>query len=212
MKKIKVTDDIILHNADCISLLRDYADSSFDLAIVDPPYWDRDENKSHVRLSGNLESTLNLGEKPPLSFFDELKRVCKHQIIFGANNFGIPFKGFFVWDKTNIPDVFTLSKCELASVSDGLSKTSKICRYSSFRTKNDNDFHPTSKPIALYEWILRTYAKEGWRILDTHLGSGSLAIACYYGQFYFEGIEINEEYFDKSVQRIKRALLQPRLF
>lgn len=208
----KITDKITLYNADCMDVLKTLPDNAFDLAIVDPPYWDNDECTGCIRTTGNKQSSLKLGSKPNKDFFDELKRVSKEQIVFGANNFEYCFKGFIVWDKTNIPDQFTMSKCEIASLSEGLSKVSKIYRHSSGAEKGEVRFHPTSKPIALYAWLLNNYAQKEWKILDTHLGSASSAIACHKLGFEFTGIEINEEYFSKAVERVKNYTNQLSLF
>lgn len=209
---MNITDKITLLNADCLDVLRTLPDKSFDLALIDPPYWADNECVGSIRTTGNKQSNLALGGQPTQEFWDELYRVSKHQIVFGANNFGIPFKGFIVWDKTNIPDEFTLSKCELASVSEGLSKVAKIYRCSSAARCGEKRFHPTSKPVELYEWILMKYAEEGWKILDTHLGSASSAIAAHNLSMEFLGVEINKEYYDKAVNRVKTHVSQLKLF
>lgn len=209
---MNITDKITLLNADCLDVLRTLPDKSFDLALIDPPYWADNECVGSIRTTGNKQSSLALGAKPTQEFWDELYRVSKHQIVFGANNFGIPFKGFIVWDKTNIPDEFTLSKCELASVSEGLSKVAKIYRCSSAARGGEKRFHPTSKPVELYEWILMKYAEEGWKIIDTHLGSASSAIAAHNLNMEFLGVEINKEYYDKAVNRVKTHVSQLKLF
>lgn len=211
-KSEKITDKITIYNDDCMDILKNLPDNSFDIALVDPPYWDDNECVGTIRTTGNKQESLALGGKPTKEYFDELKRVSKHQIIFGANNFDYSFKGFIVWDKTNIPDEFTLSKCEIASVSDGLSRVAKIYRCSSAAKNGEKRFHPTSKPIDLYRWILMKYAKDGWKILDTHLGSGSSAIAAHELGFEFVGIEINEDYFNKTIKRIKNYAQQLKLF
>jgi site-specific DNA-methyltransferase (adenine-specific) len=212
MIKTQITDKITLYNGDCMELLKTLPDNAFDLAIVDPPYWDNEECTGSIRTSGNIQSTLELGGKPKQDFFLELKRVSKEQIIFGANNFDYSFKGFIVWDKTNIPDQFTMSKCEIASLSEGLSKVSKIYRHTSGAEKGEKRFHPTSKPIALYAWILNNYAEKGFKILDTHLGSASSAIACHKLGFEFVGIEIDETFYNKAVDRVKNYTNQLSLF
>lgn len=209
---MNITDKITLLNADCLDILRTLPDKSYELALIDPPYWADNECVGSIRTTGNKQSNLALGGQPTQEFWDELYRVSKHQIVFGANNFGIPFKGFIVWDKTNIPDEFTLSKCELASVSEGLSKVAKVYRCSSAARGGEKRFHPTSKPVELYEWILMKYAEEGWKILDTHLGSASSAIAAHNLNMEFLGVEINKEYYDKAVNRVKTHVSQLRLF
>lgn len=139
---MNITDKIELINADCLDVIKTIPDKSYDLALIDPPYWADEECTGAIRTTGNVQSKLNLGGQPTKEFWMELNRVSKHQIVFGANNFGFPFKGFIVWDKTNIPDEFTLSKCELASVSEGLSKVAKIYRCSSAARGGEKRFHP----------------------------------------------------------------------
>jgi site-specific DNA-methyltransferase (adenine-specific) len=145
------------YNVDCLDYMRTLPAKSFDLAIVDPPYWSPEEQTGRVRTAGNVQATLDLGNKFNRELFDELKRVSKAQIVWGANNYGFPFKGFVVWDKTNIPDKFTLSKCEIASLSDNLGKTAKIFRAPSSYFGLQR-IHPTQKPVELYAWLLSTYA------------------------------------------------------
>ena len=212
MNKEIITDKVILYNDDCLNVIKTFEDNSFELAIIDPPYWDDEDCVGSIRTTGNKQEKLNLGGKPTHEFWAELKRVSKHQIVFGANNFGFPFKGFIVWDKTNIPDEFTLSKCEIASVSDGLSKVAKVFRCSSAARAHDKRFHPTTKPIELYEWVLSKYAQKGWKILDTHLGSGSSAVAAHNLGHDFVGIEINNEYYTKAKERILNHTMQLKLF
>ena len=143
-----------VYNCDCMEYMATIPDKFFDLVIADPPYWNPDEQTGKIRTTGNIQSSLNLGDKPNDLFFDELIRVSEHQIIFGANNYGKPFKGFIVWNKTNIPYDFTLSKCEIASVSDNLSK---VCKMVDLPSAAKDRFHPTQKPVSLYAWILSTY-------------------------------------------------------
>lgn len=147
-----------VRNIDCLEFMRTLPDKFFDLVIADPPYWSPEEQTGKIRTAGNVQSSLNLGDKPQDVFFKELSRVSTSQIVFGANNYGYPFKGFIVWNKTNIPDDFTMSKCEIASVSENLSKVSKMV---SIPSSAKDRFHPTQKPVELYAWILNTYANGG---------------------------------------------------
>lgn len=149
-----------VHNTDCIEFMRTIPDKFFDLAIADPPYWSPEENTGRIRTTGNAQSSLVLGEKLGPTLYAELCRVSKAQIIWGANNYGFPFKGFIVWDKTNIPEDFTMSKCEIASISENLSKVAKVFRYPSSKT-GEHRIHPTQKPVELYAWILNNYAQGG---------------------------------------------------
>jgi len=181
-------------------------DKAFALAIVDPPY-------------GIGVAKMNIGAriikndacdgkdwdstKPPEIYFKELRRVSKEQIIWGANNFNCFSGGMgaIVWDKDNpLP---TSSRCEIASYS----KHSKVAYYRQVWTNYVNTkatIHPTEKPVALYQWLLKNYAKQGDKILDTHLGSGSSAIAADIMGFDFVGIEIDEDYYKAALDRFNR--------
>jgi len=163
-----------------------------------------------MRNSGSMKS---LEGRPEKEYFDELIRVSKNQIIWGANNFQLPqFMGFIVWKKLTISENFTMSMAEIASLSNGLGTTSKIFEYAPQGKKDDPRIHPTQKPIALYKWLLNKYAKQGDKILDTHLGSGSIAIACHDYGFDLTACELDKEYFDKAMQRINNHVSQQKLF
>jgi site-specific DNA-methyltransferase (adenine-specific) len=120
--------------------------------------------------------------------------------------------GFIVWKKLTIGEDFTMSMAEIASLSNGLGTTSKIFEYAPQGKKEDPRIHPTQKPIALYKWILNKYAKQGDKILDTHLGSGSIAIACHDYGFELTACELDKEYFDKAIERITNHTNQQKLF
>jgi site-specific DNA-methyltransferase (adenine-specific) len=190
-----------------MELMSRYKDNHFDLAIVDPPYRDSNQPTKDMRASGSMKS---LEGRPTVDYFKELIRVSKEQIVWGANNFQMPqFKGFFVWDK-GIPFDFTMSMCEIASLSEGIGTISKMWK---FRIAGAEDrIHPTQKPVKLYEKLLMTYAKEGDKILDTHLGSGSIAIACHNLGYDLTACELDKEYFDAAMQRIKRHQQQIQMF
>ena len=182
------------YNTDCMEYMKTLPDKAFELAIVDPPYRNVEDNKptKDMRHNGTLNS---FGNKPSPDYFNELFRVSKNQIIWGANNFDLPnYKGFVVWKKLTISDAFTMSMAEIAYISEGLGTTSKVFEYAPQGTTNDPRIHPTQKPVALYEWLLTHYAKQGDKILDTHLGSGSSRIAAYNLGFDFVGCEIDEDY------------------
>ena len=198
-------------NMDCLEFLKTCKDKEFDLCIADPPYVSLEENTGTIRTSGNVQSSIALGGKPSDEVFQEIFRVSKHQIIFGANNFRYPFQGFIVWEKTNIPDDFTLSRCEIASLDKGLSRTSKMFRFPSSRPSVKR-IHPTEKPIELYEWIFQKYAKDDWKVLDPFLGSGNSRIAADLFKLDFIGIEINKEYFEKQEEKYKLYKSQLKLF
>lgn len=148
---------------------------------------------------------------PPTEYFDELARVSKNQIIFGANYFGLPpTRCFVVWRKTNIPlEGFTMSPVEYAWTSFNRNAVMYECG-SSFVANSGKEqrFHPTQKPVELYAWLYRTFAQKGDKILDTHLGSGSSRIAAYDLGFDFVGYEISKYYFEKEEERFARHTAQ----
>jgi site-specific DNA-methyltransferase (adenine-specific) len=188
-------------NMDCFDLMKTMPDKSIDLIIADPPYLPEEENTGTIRTTGNKQASLVLGGAPPDEVFQEMFRVSKHQIIWGANNFSYPFQGFVVWEKTNIPDDFTMSRCEIASLDKGLSRVSKMVRMSSASMGNEKRIHQCQKPVDLYGWLLQKYAKEGWTIFDPYLGSGSSRIACDKLGFDFVGCEINKEFYELQEKR-----------
>lgn len=192
-----------VYNIDCLDYMKTIPDKFFDLAIADPPYWSPEENTGRVRTSGNIQSSLVLGEKLNAEIYEELMRVSMAQIIWGANNYGFPFKGFIVWDKTNIPDKFTMSKCEIASISENISKVSKVFRTPSTQT-GIKRIHPTQKPVALYAWILENYAKPGDKIFDPMMGSQTSRIAAYKMGYDFVGCELDPDYFAAGCARFDR--------
>lgn len=207
MKDIKS----ITYNCDCFEYMKSLPDKFFDLCLCDSPYVDLDENTGSIRVTGNKQASLALGGKPSDEVFQEIFRVSKHQIIWGANNFGYPFQGFVVWEKTNIPDDFTMSRCEIASLDKGLSRVSKMVRMPSSIT-SEKRIHQTQKPVELYGWLLNRYAKEGWTIFDPFLGSGSSRIACDKLGFDFAGCEIDKTFFDLQEKRWNEYKSQLSLF
>lgn len=211
-----------LFNKDCMEAMKEMEDNQFDLAIVDPPYFE--EYGKEIYPGAEISTTgikrnrfeSKHWEVPSQEYFYELFRVSKNQIIWGCNYYAkyIPSVGRIIWDKKN--DKSTFSKCELASHSFGL-------RVDQFRytwngmlqedMKNkETRIHPTQKPVKLYEWLLMNYAKEGDKILDTHLGSGSIAIACHNLGFDLTGYEIDQEYFSAAVKRYQQHKNQLRIF
>lgn len=148
---------------------------------------------------------------PGKEYFDELFRVSKQQIIWGGNYFSLPpCRRFLIWEKSNISESFTMAQCEYAWTS--FKDNAKIFRHTSLRDKAEAHFHPTEKPVALYRWIYRRYAKPGDKILDTHLGSGSSRIAAYDAGLDFIGLEIDEEYFCKQEERWTAYTSQTRMW
>ena len=212
-----------LINDDCMNILPDYADDYFDLAIVDPPYGIKEDGKSNHSRSILAETTKFTPKdwdknSPDKSYFDELLRVSKNQIIFGANHFisKIPYDSscWVVWDKENGATDF--ADCELAWTSFKTAVRKYKFMWAGMLQGNMKEkqvrIHPTQKPKQLYSWLLETYAKPTDKILDTHLGSGSSAIAChYFGIKEFVGIEIDKEYFDMASERIEKQTMQIKL-
>jgi site-specific DNA-methyltransferase (adenine-specific) len=198
---------INITNEDNMKLMSRYEDNYFDLAIVDPPYRDSNQPTKDMRSNGSMAS---LEGRPTKEYWNELLRVSKEQIIWGANNFQLPqFKGFFVWDK-GIPFDFTMSMAEIASLSEGIGTISKIWK---FRIAGaEYRIHPTQKPVKLYEKLLMTYAKEGDKILDTHLGSGSIALACHNLGFDLTACELDKDYYEAAMKRIEQHKAQIRMF
>ena len=197
---------INISNEDNMQLMSRYDDNYFDLAIVDPPYRDNNQPTKDMRLNGSMKT---LEGRPTKEYFAELLRVSKEQIIWGANNFELPqWKGFVAWKKKTIGITFTMSMVEVASLSENLGTTSK---WIEIAPQNPNRIHPTQKPVRLYEWLLMNYAKEGDKILDTHLGSGSIAIACHNLGFDLIACELDKEYYDSAMKRIKQHQSQLRI-
>jgi len=213
---MNLTDKITITNEDNIMLMARYPDKYFDLAIVDPPYGiARFGNR--VELSNRLCKSAKLNEwdiKPSEEYFNELFRISKFQIIWGANNFILPTTEYFlIWNKKQTVENFASAEYAWTNIK----KPAQIFDYSIHKTMADRKeeggkIHPTQKPVALYKWILDKYAKENDKILDTHLGSGSIAIACHDYGFELTACELDKEYYDKSIQRIKDHVAQQRLF
>lgn len=194
-------------NEDCMDLMARYKDNYFDLAIVDPPYRDNNHPTKEMRNNGSMKS---LEGRPNKTYFNELNRISKNQIIWGANNFELPqYKGFVVYKKKTISENFSMSMCEIASLSENLGTLSK---WVEIAPQNKNRIHPTQKPVELYEWLLMNYAKEGDKILDTHLGSGSIAIACHNLGYELTGCELDKVYYEAAIKRIEQHKAQQRLF
>ena len=211
--------NIKIYNADCMEIMKGYEDNYFDLAIVDPPY------------GINIAEWDEIEMKPKDEYFKELFRVSKNQIIWGGNYFNLPHqKGWICWDKSFFDIIKNtnyhknrIGEFELAWTN--FLKNSTFVRFMNFgntygfdgKVKVDYNFkgkiHPAQKHIKIYEFLLMNYANKDFKILDTHLGSGSNAIASYYfGCKEFVGIEIDEDYYNKSIKRIKEQTAQIKLF
>ena len=206
--------NITLYNADCMEIMKGFADNQFDLAMVDPPYGiDRFKNGIGINDRHKIKSTsIFNNSKPNDEYFLQLFRISKNQIVFGANNFVMPPSEYFlIWNKHQTVDNF--SSAEYAWVSMGLKKPAKVFDYSIHKLNSEkNKIHPTQKPVALYKWILDNYAKEGQTILDTHLGSGSSAIAAHDYGYEFTGIELDKEYYEAAKKRISEHQRQLSMF
>jgi len=214
---------INLQHGDCMDALRGFNTDSFDLAIVDPPYGigqlsvneNRDPNSKYRRsMSKMVDSAKSWNSnKPTDEYFEELIRVSKNQIIWGANNFTLPETEYFcVWDKQQTVPNF--ASAEYAWVSMNWKKPAKVFRYQIHKCRgvDGEKIHPTQKPVALYKWLLSNYAKEGDTILDTHLGSGSIAIACWDMKFDLTGYELDEDYYNAACSRLEKHQSQGQLF
>jgi site-specific DNA-methyltransferase (adenine-specific) len=211
---------IDLRHVDCMEYLATCEDNAFELAIVDPPYMDMFQTSNWVDTRAkqkeykNREDTLT-GKKPSKAYFNELKRVSKNQIVWGGNYFSLPIsRGWIFWLKGMQKNYF--SDGELAwSSFDRVLKcfdfTWSGMLQGDMKNKEER-IHPTQKPVKLYEWLLMNYAKEGDRILDTHLGSGSIAIACHNLGFDLVGCELDEDYYKGACERLERHKAQLRMF
>lgn len=208
---MKINDNIEITNENNLDLMKRYSDKYFDLAIVDPPYG-IEISKNPVRQMHKKKDWDN--EIPSKQYFDELFRVSKNQIIWGGNYFDLPpSQGFYIWDKKQ-PENFSLAMCEYAWSS--IQKPAKIWSLSVM--KEQNKIHPTQKPIELYEWLIMRNAEKGYKILDTHLGSGSIAIAIDIINkreklnLQFIGCELDTDYYNKAIERIKSKTITQYLF
>ena len=197
-------------NGDCMEYMKQMPDKAFELAIVDPPYGlpkesthGRGKLKDRILNNGSLEIW---DKQPPLEYFSEMFRVSANQIIWGGNYFNLPpTRGVVCWDKCQPWENF--SQWEMAWTS--FCSPASLFRFDN-RTKDK--IHPTQKPVELYKWLLKRYAKQGDKILDTHVGSGSSLIACYEMGFEYLGFEIDKEYFDKATERIEAVKAQVNIF
>jgi len=206
-----------LYNEDCLPAMLKMEDNQFDLAIVDPPYgidiaedFAEEKHKGKSMMKGYAKKEWD-NKIPSKEYFVELKRVSKNQIIWGGNYFLDYLNAtrcFVSWDKMNGTN--NMADFELAWTS-----FNKSCRRFSmhhFSSGYSKKIHPTQKPCKLYEWLLMHYAKEGDKILDTHLGSGSIAIACDKMGFDLTGYELDKDYYDGAVKRLSNHQKQERLF
>lgn len=192
---------IDIHNMDCMVALREMRDKQFDLAIVDPPYGIGINSSGRLgHYGGKGKSWDNVAQDG--FYFCELMRVSKNQIIWGANYFSMqPTRCFIIWDKQQPKDV-SFADSEYAWTS--FDESAKTFRMRPQCADSDGRIHPTQKPVALYKWLLKNYAKEGDTILDTHLGSGSIAIACHDLGFDLTGYELDADYYAAALARLEK--------
>lgn len=213
---MKLTDKITITNEDNMALMARYPDNYFDLAIVDPPYG-IDVTKMTL---GNGKKKINRGTSdwdsntPNKEYFEDLYRVSKNQIIWGANYMTEnlpPSMGWVYWDKGTGSNDFSDGELAYTSFKRAL-RSFKVGWVGANAKDKDGRYHPTQKPVKLYEWLLDNYAKEGDKILDTHLGSGSIAIACHNRKFELTACELDKDYFDASIKRIQNHINQLTIF
>lgn len=199
---------IDFHNVDCMEEIKKYPDNYFDLAIVDPPYGISITDSGRL---GKYNANKNRWDDktPDINYFNELFSVSKNQIIWGGNYFSLPpTRGFIIWDKKQ-PQNVSFASCEFAWSS--FDRSAKTFYYSPMQDSKSR-IHPTQKPVDLYKWLLTNYAKEGDKILDTHVGSGSIMIACHDLGFDFTGYEIDEEYYQMALERLTNHQNQISMF
>ena len=221
---IKPIKMLTITNECNMELMARYPDKHFDLAIVDPPYGigeDGGDKQRNFRSKKCPKGTNKHytkknwdNSKPNADYFIELKRVSKNQIIWGGNYF-VDYldssMGWIFWDKKNGESDFSDGELAYTSFNKGLRKFEWL--WAGFQKQRpETRIHPTQKPVALYKWILDKYAKQGDKILDTHLGSGSIAIACHDYGFDLTACELDKEYFDKAMERINNHTAQTKLF
>lgn len=217
----------IVHLCDCMDFMEGLQDNAYDLAIVDPPYG-LNVAKSG-RVGGTRKGTYKkwINEKcreyeaknwdsapPPASYFDELFRVSKHQIIWGGNYFLNNLRStpsIIVWNK-HTTGYFSDGELAWASFDSSLRIFDHLWNGFAVAEGAVDRIHPTQKPVALYSWCLQNYAKPGQTIFDSHVGSGSIRIACHDLGFDFEGCEIDEDYWKAQEERYKRHAAQGSLF
>jgi site-specific DNA-methyltransferase (adenine-specific) len=210
--------NITLYNMDCMELLKNTEDNYYDLAIVDPPYGIGADKEKYTPKDHTWNGKKKVGytsknwdlETPKKEYFDELFRISKKQIVWGGNYFGLS-GGYIFWDKKETMPTYTKGELAWCSFINKVDKFDYL--WSGYRKQiPEIRIHPTQKPIKLYEWLLQNYAKEGDKILDTHLGSGSISIACNRLKYELTACELDTEYFEASVKRYKEQTAQIQLF
>jgi len=218
---MKLTDKIEITNEDNMALMARYPDNYFELAIVDPPYgvqYARGKN-GYGNTTKNLPKLTDVDwdkSIPTDEYWQELFRVSKYQIVWGGNYFALPVsKCWIVWDKIGEMELKNpFSDCELAWTSFTKVLKKKTIRQQGFikDTKDKVRIHPTQKPTELYKWVLENYAEPKSKILDTHLGGGSIVLACHDLGYEITACELDKDYYDSAIKRIQNHISQQRLF
>jgi site-specific DNA-methyltransferase (adenine-specific) len=197
-----------------MDMMKGFEDGYFDLAIVDPPYGIKINMNQGRRRGDHIKHARKKWDQscPTEDYWNELRRVSKNQIAWGANNFPWipPHNGWVVWDKDITGDV-PFSRAELAYCSQIKTVQMVRIRAQSGSETYSYKIHPTQKPAKLYEWLMKNYAKPGNRIIDTHLGSGSIAIAAHYFGAHLTACEIDPDYYKAAIARIARETSQTEL-
>ncbi|WP_395762381.1 DNA methyltransferase [Elizabethkingia anophelis] len=216
---MNITDKITITNEDNMELMARYPDGYFDLAIVDPPYGSSIMQKNKKQSHKTTDTSYRNKTIPSLEYFKELERVSKRSIIFGCQymlQFMNPKGSFIIWDKGADPDLHNMSSCDVAWYSE----RKQIKKYyahwcGAVKCEKEPTIHIHQKPVKIYKWLLDNYALPGDKILDTHLGSGSIAIACHDFGYELTACEIDNIYFHSACKRIKhhiafnQSLFQP---
>ena len=207
-----------LRLGDCMDVMKTFPDGHFELAIVDPPYGEtcklsggKAAKDGYADYWGKVSDAGNWNVAPEKAYWDEIARVAKHRIVWGANHypqFLHPSSGWGFWDKGQRN--FSFSDGELAFTT--FPQKLKVFTFARANLHQEDRIHPTQKPVALYKWLFANYAKPGMRVLDTHLGSGSIAIAAHYAGIHLTACEIDPDYFEAAKARISRETSQTELF
>lgn len=217
-QNIRKYDDVIGNmkfiNGDCVEYMRSLPDKAFDLAVVDPPYGLVDIGCTmrgggwHAKHGNEM---YEWDTKPTDEYFNELFRVSKEQIVWGGNYFSLPpTRCFLVWYKKFISDTFTMAQCEYAWTS--FNKNAKVFELTKSKYNFTEKIHPCEKPADLYKWIFVNYAEKGAKVIDTHMGSGSIALAAYDLDVDLTCVELSKEYYDSALKRIRTYTSNLKLF
>jgi site-specific DNA-methyltransferase (adenine-specific) len=212
------TEYLDLRLMDNMQLMAQYPDKHFELAICDPPYGIGAANGTNKWVRDKFKDVKNWDNShPPIQYFNELFRVSQKQVIWGANHFSNllpPTPNFCIWDKKARDRAFGDSELAFVYNVEGFGITNgRVCEINTANINyNGVRIHPTQKPTTLYKWLLDKYAKAGDKILDTHLGSGSIAIACHDYKYHLTACELDSDYFAAMQTRVQNHLLQTNLF